>query len=154
MAQPLSSINAIVGLTVTSIARVLYEYRGVIEPVDGALEIELDGRVVLLDATADGEQLRIREQLWEDPFREPLSPDNKAYVERHGRWRRVICSKDAPYSDIVGRSVGDVGFLENEWHRIGGMRITVGSRSLWFVVEGDECHVYWNHPQGFVEACS
>ena len=143
--------SAIVGRTVTSVGRVLYEHRAVIEPVDGALEIGVDGRLILLDAAADGERLRVREQAWNDPFEKPLSRENEAYVKEHGRWRRVDCSRQEPYSELLGQSVTDVRFLENEWHHVAGVRLSVAARSLWFVVAGDECRVYWAHPIGFRE---
>jgi hypothetical protein len=146
------SADALVGQTVTRIARVLYEYKGEIDPVDGALELELDGHVVLFDGDADGERLRIRERAWEDPFKEPLSRENEEYVAEHGKWRLVDYSQQDPYTGFVGRPLTRVCLLENERGCVAGVRLAVASRSLWFVVEGDECHVYWDLPVGFSEA--
>lgn len=139
------------GRTVTSLARVLYERHGVINPVDGPLEIELTGSFVLLDSASDGERLRVEERRWEDPFEEPLSPENRAYVEETGKWRRIDCSHEAPYSDFVGHSITEARLLRNRAHKIVGVRISVDARSLWFVVEFDECHVYWAQPIWYAE---
>lgn len=59
-------LGTLVGLRITQIARVLYEYRGKLEPDDGALEIGTGSHVVVLDGDADGESLRAREGGWRD----------------------------------------------------------------------------------------
>jgi hypothetical protein len=52
---------------------------------------------------------------------------------------------------LVGQELREVGLLENEHRRIAGVRLSTNGRSMWFVVEGDECHVYWAHPIGFFD---
>jgi hypothetical protein len=150
-ARSLRLIQAVLGRTVTGLSRVLYDVRGVIEPSDGALEVQLDGFVVLLDSAADGDRLRVDDQPWNDPFDEPLSRENRSFVESHGRWRRIDCSPAEPYSELVGRAVTEVALLENPFRRVAGVRLSAEGRSLWFVIEGDECHVYWAHPISFTE---
>jgi hypothetical protein len=152
MGQLPSFLSALVGQRVTRIARILYQYRGAIDPGNGPLEIEAAGRVLLLDAKAQGDCLRVRERAWEDPFVEPLSNENRAYVEEHGKWHKVDCSLHDGYSDFISQPLTDIRALENEWRDIAGVRLSVAARSFWFVVEGDECHLYWAHPIGFTEA--
>lgn len=151
MAQRLSSLSGLVGKRVVYITRVLYQHGGEIDPVDGPLEIGVDGQVVLLDGAMDGESLRVRDRAWDDPFKEPLTTENLDYVEEHGKWQRVDCSHHKDYEEFVGQVLTEVRLLRNERHRIGGVRLSVHSRSMWFVVEGDECHVHWAHPIGFTE---
>jgi hypothetical protein len=125
---------------------VLYERHGTINPIDGPLEIEMSGRFVVLGVGPDGERLRVDEGRWEDPFEEPLSPENRAFVEETGKWRRFDCSQEAPYSDFVGRAITEARLLWNRAHKVVGVRISVDTRSIWIVVEFDECHIYWAQP--------
>lgn len=149
--QSLSCLDEVVGSNLSGIARILYEFDGENEPDDGALELRTEGFIVLLDGSSDGESLRVRKAAWKDPFGEPLSPDNERYVREHGRWRRVDCSDLENYSDFVGREVTEFRTLINEHGRIAGLRLSVPGRTMWFVVQGDECHVRWTHPIGFTE---
>jgi len=144
-------LKAMVGGRITYIARVLYEYAGEIDPDDGAIEIGINDQVLLLDATADGDRLRVREGAWKDPFSEPLSEDNRRHIESHGKWRWVDCSHLNAYAELIGQPITSIAALMNEHGHLAGVRISVSSRSLWFVVHGDECRVYWAQPIGFKE---
>ncbi|MEZ4473288.1 MAG: hypothetical protein R3F60_21375 [bacterium] len=152
MVHSLSCLDEVVGSKLTGIARILYEFNGEIEPDDGAVELTSEGFTALLEGSGDGESLRVREAAWKDPFEAPLSPDNYRYAQEHGRWRRIDCSTLPNYSDLVGREVTEIRPLANEHGRIAGLRISVPNRTMWFVVQGDECHVRWAHPTGFTEA--
>lgn len=137
------------GERVTHVARILYEHGGEIGERDGALEIRTDSRTLLLDGASDGESLRLRAGAWHDPFEHPLSDENRRYVEQHGRWVRVDCSELERYSELLGKELVEVVPLLNEHGSTGGLRLAVRDRTLWFVVEGDEGHVYWAPPPGF-----
>jgi hypothetical protein len=151
MAQLHLSISDLVGKRLRRIGRVLYQRGSDIDAVDGPLELEVDGRTFLLDGAPDGESLRVREGAWEDPFKEPLSDENLRYIREHGKWHRIDCSQHEHYDTLVGQELREVGLLENEHRRIAGVRLSTNGRSMWFVVEGDECHVYWAHPIGFFD---
>lgn len=151
MEQLAISLRNLAGKRITYIARVLYEHGAEIDPDDGAVEIGIDDQVLLIDAAAEGDSVRAREGAWKDPFTEPLGEDNRRYIEAHGRWRRVDCSQLSAYSELVGQPITGVAALVNEYGRIAGVRITAGSRSMWFAVHGDECRVYWAQPIGFRE---
>jgi hypothetical protein len=149
--QPLSCLSRLIGQRIESIARVCYWHRGVADLADGSLEIKVAGEVVLLDGASDGESLRVRNGPWVDPFDEPVSTENLEYIAEHGRWQRVDCSIHEFYDDFLKEAITDVRLLENEHGRTAGVKISVPARSLWFVVEGDECHVHWGQPVGFSE---
>ena len=151
MAQLASYLSGLVGRRIEHIARVLYAHRGVVDYVDGPLEMEVDGRVVLFDGANDGESLRVRDRGWDDPFKDPVSAETREYIELHGRWQRVDCSSHEGFIDLVDQVITDVRLLRNEHGRTAGLTISVAARSVWFVVEGDECHVHWAHPIGFTE---
>ncbi len=47
----------------------------------GPLELTFaDGTVVVLDAGGDGESLVVLTGPWKDPFKEPVSEENRVYV--------------------------------------------------------------------------
>lgn len=151
MAQHLSFLKDLLGKRIRHVARLLYEYRSEIDSDDGGIEIGTDAGVVLLESDSDGESLRARASPWEDPFREPLSEDNRRYVDEHGKWQRVDVSMQEGYADLVGEPVTGVSLLKSEHGRIAGVRLSVPARSIWVVVGGDECHVRWAHPIGFTD---
>jgi hypothetical protein len=154
MAQHPFIPRSLVGKRITHVARVLYEYRGEVDPGDGALELGLDGQTLLLDGESDGERLRVSEQPWVDPFEEPLSEENRRFVETHGKWRRVDCSRSDVYSGLLGQVITDACALNNKFGTLAGLRISVPTAGIWFVVDGDESHVYWAQPIGFTEVKS
>lgn len=145
-----SAARKLTGRTVVRIDRVFYEANGVIERGDGPLEIYLDdGSVLLLDGASDGESLRVRGTPWADPFEGEISPESEEFIAESGKWTRVSVSKEALYSEMIGARVKAVEILENEFGRSAGMSIETDARTLWFVIEGDEAHVYWASPIGF-----
>lgn len=142
----------LIGATVTGIARIFYEYRGTTERADGPLELTLGERTVLLDGQSDGQRLRVRQEAWNDPFAEPLSAENHAWLAEHGKWVRVDCADQPEYADFIGRQiVACVLLREDAFGSIAGLKISVAPRSLWFIVQGDESHVAWSLPAGFSE---
>lgn len=149
--QARSFVEGLTGLQITAIARVLYEFGGETDPEDGPVELRADDRVVLLDGEGDGERLRIQDAAWEAPFDGPLSEENRNYIRDHGKWGRVDCSRQGSYADFVGESLVEVSLLKNVHGRIAGLRLSASTRTLWFVVECDTCHVRWAHPVGFTE---
>lgn len=80
------SLTDVIGSRITRVRRVQYVYRGVPDTDFGPFELTFGARVVLLDNASDGEELRVRTEPWEDPFVEPLSEENRAFVETSGKW--------------------------------------------------------------------
>lgn len=121
-----------------------------LEPDAGALEVTFrQSGSWLLDAAADGESLSLRRQKWVDPFGEELSPENRAFVDRSGRWVRVPVSEAPGYASLVGQVVTQVLPLENRFGRLAGLALVTRSGTLWFIVEADEGFVRWALPEGF-----
>jgi hypothetical protein len=145
------SLDEVAGTRILSAHRVLY--RGVDGRYSdyGALELCVGARTLLFDGAADGESLRVHDRPWVDPFAEPMSEENRRYVQEHGKWERVDCSAEKPYEDFIGQEITDVIALVNEFGRIAGVRISVRNCSLWFAVDGDESRVYTSRPSGFRE---
>ena len=145
-----SAARKLVGSTVVRIDRVLYEINGVVEPGDGPLEVHLeDGSVLLFEGASDGETLRVKDSPWSDPFEGKMSPENVSFIAESGKWTRVSVSMEAPYSELIGATVEAADILENEFGREAGLAIETDARTLWFVIQGDEAHVFWASPLGY-----
>ncbi|WP_437576754.1 hypothetical protein [Sorangium sp. So ce887] len=145
-----ASLKSLPGRRLRAVARILFEHGGRIEPDDGPLELYLDeATVVLLDSSADGEGLRVRDAPWADPFMPPISAENRLYIEPCGKWSKVDQSSDPRFARLIGEVISSVTILENAFGRESGVQVSIGETYLWFVVAGDECHVHWAHPIGF-----
>lgn len=100
-------LTALVGQRPTRIRRVHFVSGGVADQANGPIELTLaDGTVLLFDAAADGEALSIRPEPWTDPFREPLSEENRAYLATHGRWSAFeVAPTDTPLGTFIGQPI-------------------------------------------------
>lgn len=145
-----SAARKLAGRTVVRIDRILYETNGAVDPGDGPLEVHLDnGSVLFFEGASDGESLRMKCGVWADPFGGEMSPENEKFVEESGKWTKIPVSREAPYSKMIGAAVKAVEILENEFGREAGLTIETDARTLWFVIQGDEAHVYWASPLGY-----
>lgn len=149
--RSLSSLKELEGKSLSRISRILFEHRGELDESDGAVELNAFGEVFLLDGAPDGQSLRLRRQAWIDPFTEPLSAENQSFVQEHGKWVRVDKSDEEKFASLVAKPISRVVALADEHGVISGVRITVEDSSMWVVVQGDECRVFWVHPLGFKE---
>jgi hypothetical protein len=153
MQRPLShaprsdAAQRIVGLEIERIDRIFYEFMGVIEADEGALEVHFtDGSVARFDGGATGESLGVDDHAWVDPFAGELSPENEAFVAQCGKWTRVPVSTEAPYRELIGATVNAVTILHDRFGRESALALETDARTLWFVAGGDECRVCWAHP--------
>ena len=105
----------------------------------GPLELTFGNRSILFDNAADGETLRVRATAWEDPFAEPLSAGNRAFVEQSGKW----VAFDVPAVGAFATFIGDVlasaePVLGESGHLTGVILRTDGGGVLRVDVEADE----------------
>lgn len=98
---------ALVGQRITRIRRIHFVFGGVADQASGPIELNLgDGTVLLFDAAADGEALSIRPEPWTDPFREPMSEENRAYLAAHGQWSAFdVQPADTPLGALIGQPI-------------------------------------------------
>ena len=137
----------IVGLQIARIDRVMFEFMGVIDSDEGALEVHFtDGSVMLFDEGPDGDSLQVDTHPWVDPFAGELTPENAAFVEQCGKQTRVPVSHEDRYRELVGATVNAVTILQNRFGRAAAVAIETGARTVWFAVGGDACRVFWAHP--------
>ena len=139
----LRSIQQVIGLTVLGIRRVFYELRGEMNQTVGALELNLsEGRTLLLDAGPDGESLKLQEQAWEDPFAEErLTPENRAFIARSGKWTAVDVSDDPAYRPVLGGLILQANPILAETNKVVGLVLRTNCGDLRAEVEADDLYV-------------
>jgi hypothetical protein len=104
-AHRLSATPELVGREIARIRRLHYVFRGEANTRDGPIELTFsDGSVVMCDAAADW-RLEFFGAAWVDPFPEPLSEPDRAYVDRYGRWSAFDVTDQMPYSWLIGQAV-------------------------------------------------
>jgi hypothetical protein len=147
----------LVGRRVIGLRRILYlGPDGVRNDEDGALEISTDdGASVVLDGSADGSSLRWTTGRWLDPFAEPLSDENRRFVESSGKWVAVDVAEWDGYDRLIGQPISAVvpitprwaridsaGWLPSDLDRVVGVHVvTVNGGLEAFSNGGDEFHV-------------
>ncbi len=141
MASPptVRSLADLVGSQITRVRRVHYLYRGVPDTDFGPLELTFGGRAVLFDNAADGETLCVRTKAWEDPFAEPLSEENRTFVEQSGKWAAFDVSAVGAFATLIGDVLASAEpVLAESGHLTGMILRTAGGGVIRVDVEADE----------------
>lgn len=86
---------------------------------------------------------------WRDPFAPPLTEENEAWIQEHGKWGRHDVSQYAPYHYFIGKPLTSISVLERIADVPGGLVLTAGQRSLFFWVDDDEDEVDSQIPVGY-----
>ena len=122
-AHRLSTAPELVGREIARVRRLHYVFLGEVNASDGAIELTFaDGAVVLCDAAADW-TLEYYGAAWVEPFADPMSDSDRAYVERYGRWTAFDVSAQAPYGQLVGSTIRQAIPQFNELLELTGMLI-------------------------------
>lgn len=109
---PQSLANA-VGATLQHVRRIHYVFDGRPDTDFGPVEITVGEQVFLFDSGPDGESLRIEEGPWQDPFSEPLSEENREFVDQPGKWTAFDVSTLGLWARLVGEPLADVEAVTN-----------------------------------------
>ncbi len=143
----MSLTQSLKGSKILGVSRLFYVFDNQVDREEGDLElITTVGDFVFSGANA--ELLRVSAGSWVDPFKSPLSEINQAYINEHGCYRKIDCSDDVRYREIIGQQISSARFLQNE-AGIAGVYIHAGEAEIWFVVEGDESLVFWSKLEGY-----
>src|SRR5436309_302811 len=95
-------LDGIVGSLITTITRVFFVLGGSVDRSNGPIEFSFeDGSCLLLECGPDGEALRLSRRPWDDPFSDPLTPENAEFVQRSGKWTAFDVSGETPYASFV-----------------------------------------------------
>jgi hypothetical protein len=104
----------------------------------GPIEVTFHDDVVLrLESGSDGASIRLRVGEWRDPFAEPLSADNRDFVQSSGKWDVFDVSSDPDYRTLIGKTIGTINLLTLN-DRIVGAELAVGSVLVRAEVKADE----------------
>lgn len=107
-------------------------------PIEGPVEFTFDsGFTLRLESGADGESLRVFADEWADPFAEPLSPENREFIEISGKWSAFDVSELEGYKLLIGQRVENFGLM-TRMGKIIGVRLAIGPAILTAEVGADE----------------
>jgi hypothetical protein len=128
-----------VGQEINRLRRILYLLPDGTTSQEGSIEIMFpNGAVLLLDSGPDGETLRVETHLWTDPFAEPLSDQNRSFVDTAGKWSAFGVSNDALYSRLIGQKVQSVKIIATPAGKLTGCLFQTSVGSLGVQVVADE----------------
>jgi hypothetical protein len=85
--------------------------------------------------------LAVRASPWTDHFAEPLSVENRKFVERSGKWTAFGVSEQLPYSHLVAEQVGEVIPVKTLDNKIKGATIKTAHCAIHVEIEADEVSV-------------
>jgi hypothetical protein len=117
---PPSLIDA-VGTPIRRVRRIHYVYNGRPDTDFGPVELTIGERPFLFDNEADGESLRVTETAWADPFPEPLSTENREFVQRFGKWTAFDVSALGRWAKLIGQALSDVEGITDDGGKTTGI---------------------------------
>ncbi|MEU7758480.1 hypothetical protein [Micromonospora aurantiaca (nom. illeg.)] len=135
-------LAGILSSTIVRVRRINFVQPGGVRDIDeGPIEVTLDsGAVYRLESGDDGESLRLAVGEWVDSFAEPLSPENREFVARSGKWVAFDVSSDRDFCRLIGTRLDDLDLLITSG-RIVGVELVFGLATLRAEVRGDELYV-------------
>jgi hypothetical protein len=138
---PPSLIDA-VGTPIGRVRRIHYVFNGRRDTDFGPVELTIGERTFLFDNAADGESLRVTETAWADPFAEPLSIENREFVQRSGKWTAFDVSTLGRWAKLIGEPLSDVeAITDDSGKTIGIVLRTENGGALRLGVMADELFV-------------
>lgn len=108
---------------------------------EGPIEFTFDeDRTIRLESGADGESLRVWVGRWIDPFGEPMTEENRRFVEQSGKWTAFEVSHEDPYRRLVGQKVRDLTLLLRS-NKVVGVEVILDAALVRAEVHADELMV-------------
>lgn len=133
-----SLLVALVGCSVQVIARRFYTLGPEVDDTRGALHLAFSSdRVLNVDTAADW-TLVLADEPWVEPFREPLSDDNRRFIEAGGRWTAHDVSAQEPYRDLVGSRLASYACTTNGYNEWKGLDLRFEDGLLLRAIAGSE----------------
>jgi hypothetical protein len=135
-------LSSLQGQVIHWIRRIRYMFRGDVTSDAGPIEIGFaDDSIVLLDAGPDGEALSVKAAGWIDHFAEPLSIENRQFVEQSGKWTAFDVSVEEPYSRFIGERIVQVILVRALENKIKGVALATPRSTIRVEIEADELSV-------------
>lgn len=120
------SLIGAIGEPIQQVRRIHYVFNGRADTDFGPVELTIGSRPYLLDNGSDGESLRITEAAWTDPFVEPLSEENREFVDQAGKWTPFDVSALGNWATLIGEVLTDVEPISNETGKTTGVLLRTG----------------------------
>lgn len=137
--DPEAILARMIGRRVVAIEQAFYVFRGAIDQAHCLLQMRLDNGVTVHFWTrADGETVRIVATPWDDPFAEPLSAENRAFVEQSGKWTLFDTSTTPEMAPLRGQRIRQVFLVYDQRGAKRGVQVETGAAVLTYLVSGDE----------------
>lgn len=132
-------LNNVLSSKVSRVRRINYvEPTGHFNPTEGPIEFTFDRSFTLrLESGADGESLRVSVGEWVDPFAEPLSVENREFIEASGKRAAFDVSELEGYKLLIGQRVENFSLM-TRMSKIVGVRLVIGPGALIAEVGADE----------------
>jgi hypothetical protein len=132
-------LRSLVGRNIARLRRIHYVKPDGQFAQAGPLELTFsDGQVVLMEVGPGGEVLRVSAVRWVDPFAEPLSPENRTYVIRFGKWTAFDVTGVSPYVALRDQPLVSVVPEETESGELHAVQVGVLTGTLQIRAEWDE----------------
>jgi hypothetical protein len=129
----------LVGHVIHSVRRMFYVHDGEADRSDGPVELMLDSGAVQFEPGDNAEELRVIRGPWEDPFAEPLSPENAEFVATSGKWTAFDVSSEPGYAPLIGARINGIDPITNVDDQIVGVALrTSNGRTLKAEVKADD----------------
>jgi hypothetical protein len=138
--MPLTAMPGFDGRTITRIRRLGFGIGEGVEIHDGPIELTFaDGSVVLIDA-ADDWTLRFYGSPWVDPLAGILDDEERARLERRGRWFAIDVTAEDPWRALTVAPIDQAAPTWNDLLELTGLLIRVGPVVLELQVRAGELH--------------
>jgi hypothetical protein len=132
-------LRGLVGRSIARVRRIQYVKPDGQFAQAGPLELTFsDGQVVLMEVGPGGEVLRVSTARWLDPFAEPLSPENRTYVNQVGKWTAFDVTDASPYVALRDQPVVSVVTEETGSGELHAVQLRVPTGTLHIRAESDE----------------
>ena len=124
------------------IRRIVYVRQGVVTDSGGPLELTFDDQTsIVFDAAGDGESLAVSSGTWIDPFAEPLSEENRTFIESSGKWTAFSVQAGDPLGRVLGNKILRIDDINNSSEKVVGIQIQAGNMVIQATVDSDALQV-------------
>jgi len=136
------NMPSIIGKMLIGIRRIVYVRQEVVTDSGGPLELTFDDQTsIVFDAAGDGESLAVSSGTWIDPFAEPLSEENRTFIESSGKWTAFSVQAGDPLGRVLGNKILRIDDINNSSEKVVGIQIQAGNMVIQATVDSDALQV-------------
>lgn len=137
--DPVAILTRLIEQRIVTIEQAFYVFNDAITQSDCLLQVRVESDFIIhFLGGVDGETVRIVDAPWEDPFVEPLSDENRAFVEQCGKWTLFDTSATPHMAPLVEHTIRSISLVHDQRGIRRGVELEIGSTLLTYLVDGDE----------------